>query len=197
MASWPPLSVGKKLSGACAMKYATAISPARTNATGRVKRPIELESHQRAPVPLNTLHQRTRGALARRRWNGSCRRQRPSTAMRHCRASNERPDSRPADRSRIKIVGWHGNQTIEAIGASEPVGPGHDKSQSTLQWSWARASGTRARLGGQFCEPPTAFGQRSPDLGHERTSGHGSGMSASPMNTRVFNSPKVSIPSGS
>jgi hypothetical protein len=46
------LSVGKKFFGAWVMKYATAMSPARTNATGRVKRPIRIRrppTSSRAP----------------------------------------------------------------------------------------------------------------------------------------------------
>ena len=40
IAASPPFTAGKKFCGVCAMKYATAIMPERTNATGRVKRPI-------------------------------------------------------------------------------------------------------------------------------------------------------------
>src|SRR5205085_10482595 len=43
-AASPRLSTVQKLCGACAMKYATAISPDRRNATGRVKRPIKIRN---------------------------------------------------------------------------------------------------------------------------------------------------------
>src|SRR5215207_9925729 len=39
MAASPPLSTGNRLRGACAIQYATAISPASRKATGRVNRP--------------------------------------------------------------------------------------------------------------------------------------------------------------
>ena len=39
VASSPPLAIGKNPRGAHDRKYATAISPLRMNATGRVKRP--------------------------------------------------------------------------------------------------------------------------------------------------------------
>src|SRR5829696_5220014 len=40
----PPLRIGKTPRGRCAWKYATAISPARTKATGRVRRPSTIST---------------------------------------------------------------------------------------------------------------------------------------------------------
>src|SRR5215831_5830586 len=44
IANSPAFRSGKKPLGACAMKYATAMSPARMNATGRVNKPSTISS---------------------------------------------------------------------------------------------------------------------------------------------------------
>src|SRR2546423_11197785 len=44
IASSPAFRSGKKPLGACAMKYATAMSPARMNATGRVNKPSTIST---------------------------------------------------------------------------------------------------------------------------------------------------------
>src|SRR5262249_45548497 len=44
VANSPAFRSGKKPVGACAMKYATAISPARMNATGRVNKPSTIST---------------------------------------------------------------------------------------------------------------------------------------------------------
>src|SRR5438034_11494403 len=44
IANSPAFRSGKKPLGACAMKYATAMSPARRNATGRVNKPSTIST---------------------------------------------------------------------------------------------------------------------------------------------------------